>query len=63
VNVGVAPANAKTGTDHLAVLRPDTMMIGHCGGLRNHQRLGDFVLATAYQRADHVLDEVLPADR
>jgi nucleoside phosphorylase len=50
-------------TDHLAVLRPDTMMmIGHCGGLRNHQRLGDFVVATAYQRADHVLDGVLPAD-
>ncbi|MBW0106137.1 AMP nucleosidase [Pseudonocardia sp. KRD291] len=63
VNIGVGPANAKTVTDHLAVLRPDTMiMIGHCGGLRNRQELGDFVLATAYQRADHVLDEVLPAD-
>ncbi len=62
VNIGVGPANAKTITDHVAVLRPDTMiMIGHCGGLRNHQRKGDFVLATAYQRADHVLDEVLPA--
>jgi AMP nucleosidase len=63
VNIGVGPANAKTVTDHVAVLRPDTMiMIGHCGGLRNHQRQGDFVLATAYQRADHVLDEVLPGD-
>jgi len=63
VNIGVGPANAKTITDHVAVLRPDTMiMIGHCGGLRNHQRKGDFVLATAYQRGDHVLDEVLPAD-
>jgi AMP nucleosidase len=63
VNIGVGPANAKTITDHVAVLRPDTMvMIGHCGGLRNHQALGDFVLATAYQRADHVLDEVLGAD-
>ena len=63
VNIGVGPANAKTITDHVAVLRPDTMiMIGHCGGLRNHQQKGDFVLATGYQRADHVLDEVLPAD-
>lgn len=63
VNIGVGPSNAKTITDHLAVLRPDTMiMIGHCGGLRNHQARGDFVLATAYQRADHVLDEVLPLD-
>lgn len=61
VNIGVGPANAKTVTDHLAVLRPDTMlMIGHCGGLRNHQQLGDFVLATSYLRADHVLDDVLP---
>ncbi|HEY2205328.1 MAG TPA: AMP nucleosidase [Pseudonocardia sp.] len=61
VNIGVGPANAKTITDHLAVLRPDSMlMIGHCGGLRNHQGLGDFVLATSYLRADHVLDEVLP---
>lgn len=61
VNIGVGPANAKTITDHLAVLRPDTMlMIGHCGGLRNHQQLGDFVLATSYLRGDHVLDDVLP---
>jgi AMP nucleosidase len=63
VNIGVGPSNAKTVTDHLAVLRPDTMiMIGHCGGLRNHQALGDFVLATAYQRADRVLDEALSLD-
>ncbi|WP_229022822.1 phosphorylase family protein [Actinomarinicola tropica] len=61
VNIGVGPSNAKTVTDHVAVLRPDAMlMIGHCGGLRNHQAIGDFVLATAYLRADHILDEVLP---
>ena len=61
VNIGVGPSNAKTVTDHLAVLRPDAMvMIGHCGGLRNHQGLGDFVLATSYLREDHVLDAVLP---
>ena len=63
VNIGVGPANAKTITDHVAVLRPDTMiMIGHCGGLRNHQSKGDFVLAAGYQRGDHVLDGVLPTD-
>ncbi len=61
INIGVGPANAKTATDHVAVLRPDTMMmIGHCGGLRNHQNIGDFVLATSYLRHDHVLDDVLP---
>jgi AMP nucleosidase len=61
VNIGVGPSNAKTITDHLAVLRPDLMlMIGHCGGLRNHQEIGDLVLATAYMRDDRILDDLLP---
>lgn len=61
VNIGVGPSNAKTITDHLAVLRPHCwLMIGHCGGLRKTQRLGDYVLAHAYARSDHVLDEDLP---
>jgi len=61
VNIGVGPSNAKTITDHLAVLRPHCwMMIGHCGGLRRSQKLGDYVLAHAYIREDHVLDRDLP---
>ena len=61
VNIGVGTSNAKTITDHLAVLRPDlVLMIGHCAGLRNHQDIGDLVLATGYVRDDHVLDEMLP---
>ena len=61
VNIGVGASNAKTLTDHLAVLRPDMMlMIGHCAGLRNHQDIGDLVLATAYMRDDRVLDDILP---
>lgn len=61
INIGVGPSNAKTISDHVAVLRPDLMlMIGHCGGLRNRQEIGDFVLATTFVRADQVLDDVLP---
>jgi AMP nucleosidase len=61
VNIGVGPSNAKTITDHLAVLRPDlVLMIGHCAGLRNHQEVGDLVLATGYLRDDRVLDDMLP---
>lgn len=61
VNIGVGPSNAKTITDHLAVLRPHVwLMIGHCGALRRTQRLGDYVLAHAYLRKDNVLDHVLP---
>jgi AMP nucleosidase len=63
VNIGVGPSNAKTICDHLAVLRPEAwLMIGHCGGLRDTQRIGDYVLAHAYLRDDHVLDPVLPPE-
>jgi AMP nucleosidase len=61
VNIGVGPSNAKTATDHIAVLRPHAwIMVGHCAGLRNSQSLGDFVLAHAYLREDRVLDDDLP---
>ncbi|MGL4729118.1 MAG: AMP nucleosidase, partial [Bosea sp. (in: a-proteobacteria)] len=63
VNIGVGPSNAKTITDHLAVLRPNAwLMIGHCGGLRRGQAIGDYVLAHAYFRRDGVLDDIVPAD-
>lgn len=62
INIGVGPTNAKTITDHLAVLRPHCwLMLGHCAGLRRSQRLGDYVLAHAYVREDHVLNDDLPA--
>jgi len=61
VNIGVGPANAKTITDHIAVLRPSAwIMLGHCAGLRTTQRLGDYVLAHGYVRQDRVLDADLP---
>jgi AMP nucleosidase len=63
INIGVGPSNAKTITDHLAVLRPEAwLMIGHCGGLRSSQTIGDYVLAHAYLRDDHVLDDILPPE-
>lgn len=61
INIGVGPSNAKTITDHVAVLRPHCwLMLGHCAGLRRSQLLGDYVLAHGYMRADHVLDDDLP---
>jgi len=63
VNIGVGPSNAKTITDHLAVIRPQCwIMVGHCGGLRHSQAIGDYVLAHAYLREDNVLDDVLPPE-
>ncbi len=61
INIGVGPSNARTITDHLAVLRPHCwLMLGHCAGLRRSQQLGDYVLAHGYVRDDHVLDQELP---
>jgi AMP nucleosidase len=61
VNIGVGPANAKNICDHIAVLRPHCwLMVGHCAGLRQSQEIGDYVLAHAYLREDHILDEAVP---
>ena len=63
VNIGVGPSNAKTICDHIAVLRPEVwLMIGHCGGLRPSQSIGDYVLAHAYLRDDNVLDSEIPPE-
>ncbi|WP_271077299.1 AMP nucleosidase [Aurantiacibacter sp. MUD61] len=63
VNIGVGPSNAKTICDHIAVLRPEVwLMIGHCGGLRPSQTIGDYVLAHAYLRDDNVLDSAIPPE-
>ncbi len=63
VNIGVGPSNAKNITDHLAVLRPHCwLMVGHCGGLRQSQVIGDYVLAHAYLRRDRVLDDLVPPE-
>jgi AMP nucleosidase len=61
VNIGVGPSNAKTITDHIAVLRPHCwLMVGHCAGLRQSQVIGDYVLAHAYLRGDRILDDAVP---
>jgi AMP nucleosidase len=61
INIGTGPSNARTITDHVAVLRPHAwLMLGHCAGLSNMQKLGDYVLAHGYVREDHVLDQELP---
>ncbi len=57
VNIGVGPSNAKTIYNHLPCcgLTSGFLMIKHCGGLRESQAIGDYVLAHAYLRDDHVL--------
>lgn len=63
INIGVGPSNAKTITDHLAVIRPNCwLMVGHCAGLRESQAIGDYVLAHGYLRQDHILDTLVPPE-
>jgi AMP nucleosidase len=63
VNIGVGPSNAKNITDHLAVIRPNCwLMVGHCGGLRESQAIGDYVLAHGYLRQDRILDALVPPE-
>ena len=41
VNIGVGPSNAKTATDHIAVLRPHAwVMLGHCAGAAQLSKFG-----------------------
>jgi AMP nucleosidase len=61
INIGVGPSNARTISDHVAAIRPHAwIMLGHCAGLRETQKLGDYVLAHGYVRDDHALDSELP---
>lgn len=49
VNIWIWPSNAKNITDHLAILRPNLwIMVWHCWWLRNHQSIGEFVLADKF---------------
>lgn len=64
IDIGVGPSNAKTITDCLAVLRPHCwMMVGHCAGLDGRMRIGDMILANGYDRADGVLDHLVPLEK
>src|SRR3546814_15348568 len=49
VNIGVVPSNAKTITDHLAVVPPEALlMLVHFVGLRPTPRFVDFFLSHPY---------------
>lgn len=61
VNINVGPSNVKTITDHIAVLRSHRwIMLGHCAGLRQDNKIGDYIIAHNYLRHDYVLDPYVP---
>ncbi len=59
VNIGVGSPNAKTITDHVAVLRPHAwFMIGHCAGLSHSQKVGDYVLPIGFVHQTGVIKDI-----
>jgi len=61
INIDTRPPNARTITDHVAVLTPNAwLMPGHYAGLLNTQTLGDYVLDHSYVWEERVLNEDLP---
>jgi len=59
INIWIGPSNAKTITDHLAVMRPKLfLMIWHCGWLRNHQEIWEFVLADKFVTDCWIIDKI-----
>lgn len=61
INIGVGPSNAATIIECIAPLRPaSVIMIGHCGGLRQYQKVGMYILGEGYYRRDGVYDDLVP---
>lgn len=63
VNIGVGPSNAKTMTDAIAVLRPQTfLMVGHCAGLNISQKIGDYVIPNGYIVDKSIMQDIFGTD-
>jgi len=61
INIGVGPSNAWSIMRYLAPLRPHAvMMVGHAAGLRESQKIGDFVMADGYFRRDGITNHHIP---
>lgn len=62
INFGMGSANAATIMDLLSAIKPKAVLfLGKCGGLKQKNKLGDFILPIAAIRRDGTSDEYLPA--
>lgn len=63
INFGMGSANAATIMDLLSAIRPEAaLFLGKCGGLKEANRLGDYLLPIAAIRGEGTSDEYLPPE-
>ncbi|MGL5561809.1 MAG: AMP nucleosidase [Tannerellaceae bacterium] len=63
INFGMGSANAATIMDLLTAIKPKAVLfLGKCGGLKQKNSLGDFILPIAAIRGEGTSDEYLPPE-
>lgn len=63
INFGMGSPNAATIMDLLSAVSPEAVLfLGKCGGLKENNKLGDFILPIAAIRSDGTSDDYLPPE-
>lgn len=63
INFGMGSPNAATIMDLLSALNPKgVLFLGKCGGLKNKNKLGDFILPIAAIRSEGTSNDYMPAE-
>lgn len=63
INFGMGSPNAALIMDLLAAIKPEAVLfIGKCGGLKEENNLGDYILPSAGIRAEGTSDDYLPKE-
>jgi AMP nucleosidase len=63
INFGMGSANAATVMDLLSAIEPEAVLfLGKCGGIKRHNKLGDYILPIAAIRGEGTSDDYLPPE-
>ncbi len=63
INFGMGSANAATIMDLLSAVKPKAVLfLGKCGGLKNQNHLGDYILPIAAIRGEGTSDDYFPPE-
>ncbi len=63
INFGMGSANAATIMDLLSAVKPDAVLfLGKCGGLKDDNKLGDYILPIAAIRGEGTSNDYLPPE-
>lgn len=63
INFGMGSANAATIIDLLSAVSPEAVLfLGKCGGVKSHNKLGDFILPIAAVRGEGTSNDYFPPE-